>query len=246
MAGESASANRSSASDQRSREVALTLANRVGPTEAALVLLVLVVGPIIAQLATAASAGLYVFAVIVALAMVAILILRLRDQSVPTPGLADEDETAVVAELIAARDRVAGRLRCPAGSCRANVFGWNRLRRLQINRSLTVNMDRVSEWDVSTVPGRGATGIAWASCQPKVIVRPFEGDEDLEPAHAARVDPHLQWIISVPICIDQAAIWVVNVDGREARARTEIETAVDDVLASVPVLRPYALKAQPR
>jgi hypothetical protein len=221
---------------------ALALAHKVGPTEAALILLVLVAGPIIVELATSASPALYVFAAVVVLVIVAIYDLRRRDRVVPTPGLNEGDATAIVADLIAARDRVALRLQCPKSSCRANVFGRNLLGRLQIVRSLTVNMDRVCEWEISMLPGRGSTGIAWVTRKPHVTVAPFEGEEDLETEDAARVDPELQWIISVPLLIDSEPVWVVNVDGREARSRDAVEAAVDEVLSSIPALRPHAAK----
>jgi hypothetical protein len=226
-------------------DVALELAKKLNSTEAMVVLPFIAAVIVVVQLAAGPDTGsaLWVVAVLLVVVEAAAVIVHRVDRKAPAKGLTEQDTEAVRAALVSARDNVATRLGCDRTHCRANVFGENRLRRLQIVNSLTVNMDRVEEWGVSIPPGRGGTGIAWATGAPKVLIAPFAGDEDLEPADAARVDPELEWVISAPVDVDQSVKWIVNVDGRDARTRPQVEAAVHEVMSSVPMLRPFAEKA---
>jgi hypothetical protein len=103
-------------------------------------------------------------------------------------------------------------------------------------------MGQIPEWDISIRPGRGCVGIAWTTGEPKVLIAPFEGDEDLDPADAACVNRDLQWIISVPVRVDGVVKWIVNVDGEDRLPRADVEAAVPDVQAIVPVLAPFGRK----
>jgi hypothetical protein len=190
-----------------------------------------------------AETGLLFISGLLVVVIIAAFVLHRLDRVTPARGLSDEDKQAVLAALVQARDRVAATLVCPKDHCRANVFGMNPLKRLQIVDSLTVNMDRVQEWAISMPPGRGATGIVWITKQPKVLIAPFENDEDLDRSDAARVDPQLEWIISVPVRVDDAVKWVVNVDGRDKRDLDQVEAAVPDVEWIETVIKPQAKAA---
>jgi hypothetical protein len=224
-------------------DLALELARKLDSKGAMIVLPFIVAVVVVVQIAASPSPALWVVPMLLGIVEIAAVALHRLDRPAPAEGLSDQDTEAVLAALVSARNNVAARLQCDPGRCRANIFGENRLGRLQIINSLMVNMDRVTEWGISIPPGRGCTGIARATGQPKVLVSPFDGDDALEPDDATRVDPNLQWIISVPIKIDESVKWVTSVDGKDARSRTQVEGAVQDVLAVVPILRQFARKA---
>jgi hypothetical protein len=227
-------------------QLAASLQKRLSSTQAAIVLALVVAGLIAIQLAAVQSAFPYfiVVAVLLVFVVAALLFLHSLDRSVSLGGLTEDERAAVRSSLLTARNQVAVQLGCDKARCRANIFGQNKIGRLQIIKDLTINMEHVEEWDISMPPGRGSTGIAWTTRRPKVVIFPPEGDEDLEPSEAALVDSELRWIISVPICADDGTPkWVVNVDGKEARRRDEVEGAVSEVSDVVPQIRPFALKA---
>jgi hypothetical protein len=225
-------------------KIALRLADRLGPTQAAIVLVLAVVGLIAVPLATVAGALPY-FAIIVAVAaavVAGLLILARLDGTIPG-GLDEEGRAAVRAVLLAARDDVARFLGSPKDRCRANVVAENRLGRLQINKDLMVNMEEVAEWEISMKPGKGCSGAAWCAEQPRVGIHPFDDDDGLEPDQQRFVDPDLRWIVSVPIVVDGRPKWVVNIDGEDGRTREEVEAAIPTLMNHVPPLKQNAAKA---
>jgi hypothetical protein len=226
-------------------DTALELAKKLSSTQAMVVLLFLVAGLIVVQLAANPSPGaaLWVVVVLFVVAGVAAFIVDRLDRPVTPKELSDEDIDAINDQLKIARDAVADRLKCDRARCRANVFGENSFGRLQMLRALRVNMDeRVLEWSISIPPGRGGTGLVWETGRPNVLVAPFADEEDIEPADAVRVDPELKWIISAPVKVGQASKWIVNVDGKDERTRSQVEEAVPDVARLDTALKTYAQK----
>ncbi|HEX8688692.1 MAG TPA: hypothetical protein VF729_00450 [Solirubrobacterales bacterium] len=228
-------------------KLASQLTKRLRSTQAAIVLVLVVLGLIAIQLAGVASAFPY-FLVVAGVAIVIVLILLVLDRidsSVSVKGLDEGDRAAVRAVLSAARDEVARILGSDRARCRGNIVAENRLRRLQISRDLMVNMDGVGEWQISMRPGRGSAGVAWSTRQPHVAIHPFEGTDGLEPDQARLVDPEVRWIISVPILAeDGKPTWIVNIDGKDARGREQVEAAVPTLQDRVcPVLPSFAAKA---
>jgi hypothetical protein len=170
--------------------------------------------------------------------------LNYQDSRARAKGLDKADSRAVRGTLEGLRREVARQLGIDEDHCRANIFGEiTGARRLQIVDQLMANMDEVAEWDISVPIGKGASGIAWKTRSPKIVLFPPQGDEDLSPEEAARVDPELKWIVSVPITVDGSVKWVVNVDGEEVRSREELEPAVRIVQGAVTNLTPFARKA---
>jgi hypothetical protein len=228
-------------------KLASELAKRLRSTQAAIILVLLLLGLIAIQLAAIKSAFPYflVVAGVAAAIVVSLLVLDRLDISAPVKGLDEGDRAAVRAVLFSARDDVARVLRSDSARCRANVILENRLRRLQISRDLMVNMDGVAEWQISMRPGRGCAGVAWSTREPHVAIHPFEGTDGLEPDQARLVDPEVRWIISVPIFADDGTpTWIVNIDGKETRTREQVEAAVPALHARVdPALKPFAVKA---
>jgi hypothetical protein len=228
-------------------KLASQLTKRLRSTQAAIVLVLVVVGLIAIQLAAVTSAFPYflVVAGVATVIVVSLLVLDRLDRSPPVKGLDEGDRAAVRAVLSAARDDVARALGSDRAHCRGNVVLENRLRRLQISRDLMVNMDGVAEWQISMRPGRGCAGVAWSTQRPHVAIHPFEGTDGLEPDQALLVDPEVRWIISVPIFADDGTpTWIVNVDGKEARGREQVEAAVPALQDRVfPALQPFAAKA---
>lgn len=240
------------ASRQRKRgdsslsDIARELASKLSSRQALVVLLVVVAGLVLVQVAAKPNAGEAIWAVVAILVVgeVAAFGLNYLDSTARARGLDQADSRAVRGTLEGLRRDVARQLGVGEDRCRANVFGEiTGARRLQIVDQLMANMDEVAEWDISIPVGKGASGIAWHTRSPKIVLFPPRGDEDLSPEEAARVDPDLKWIVSVPIAIDGSVKWVVNVDGEDARTREQLEPVVRTVQGAVPSLVPFARKA---
>lgn len=227
-------------------KLALELARKLSSGQAVVVLLVLVAGLLLVQVAAMDSPGPAIWGVIAILIIgqVAALALHYIDRSAPAKGLTDEDRKDVCRILEEMREEVADELDMDKAYCRANVFGKiSAGQRLQIVDHLMANMDTVKEWDISIPIGRGASGIAWETGEPNVVLLPSNGNEDLSPEEASRVDPDLRWIISVPVQVDGSPKWVVNVDCKEAHTRDQLQPVVQVMQRAASRLRPFAEKA---
>lgn len=150
--------------------------------------------------------------------------------------LSDEQHDAVCAAVAGGAEQTATSLGVEPHLIRGNIFGSTTGGLLKIIPGLSHNMQYPKEYTMRMCVNEGSTGHAWHRRRPNIAVRPLEEDglDILPPNQMARVEPRLQWIISVPVFTADDATkptWVFNVDGLEVpKTLEQLELAVGALL----------------
>lgn len=130
--------------------------------------------------------------------------------------------------LRGASEDIAEILNIPLNNIRANLFGKDEQNRMRMLAGLTFQMDRTEELSISMPVGYGSTGRCFQSGKPNIaIFRGGWGKDVIEDEELRKVDPDIQWIISIPVLSGDEKIrpiWVINIDClNERRERNELQ-----------------------
>lgn len=215
------------------------------PVIAAIVLVLLIVGVVIAIAYAGDRLALLGYG-IMALVVVALLgYLALRGPTKDTRGASGHRptprDTVALAAHMTPRQledlrraiegmvlEVAGELNLPMDCIRANVFGVED-GRLKMIEELTYNMNRPQELTVTMEVGQGSNGRAFQSGRANFATFKQDwGDDVLPGSEMAKLHPDLRWVVSVPLVLrpGERPIWVVNVDGlKEERTAEQLSEA---------------------
>jgi pimeloyl-ACP methyl ester carboxylesterase len=132
------------------------------------------------------------------------------------PLLPEDILETVTTEMQALRQQAAAILRVPPARVRVNLFAPID-GALRIVPGATDNMNYAPELDLKIAENHGATGSAFGSGNPCVVVKRGEGwtGNTLPGDELAKINPDLRWVISLPVKSEarSTVVGVINVDG---------------------------------
>jgi pimeloyl-ACP methyl ester carboxylesterase len=134
------------------------------------------------------------------------------------PLLPENTLAKVTMEMQALRQQAAAILQVPAQRIRVNLFSpIDGL--LRIVPGATDNMNYAPEFDLKIAENHGATGTAFSSGSPCVVVKRGESwtGNTLPGDELAKINPKLTWVVSLPVKsqVRSTVVGVINVDGLE-------------------------------
>jgi hypothetical protein len=150
--------------------------------------------------------------------------------------LTDKQKKDIRLTLQKATEDVSGFLKINPDLLRANLFAPDEHGNMHIIQELAYNMHRTDEMTLNIPVGYGSTGRCFQSGQPNIAV--FRGgwrEAALAEEELKKLDPDLQWVISVPVKgtnDDVRPIWVMNIDClKQQRDETELQGALGHLYA---------------
>lgn len=159
-----------------------------------------------------------------------------RDTRILADLLTDEQHDAVCAVVSGAIKDAAKVIGIDVNLVRGNIFGLDSTGFLRIMPQFDHNMKFVKERTTRMPINEGSTGHAWHRCRTNIAIRPREqaAVDSLPPHQTARLEPTLQWIISIPVFVkdgEKEPTWILNIDGlEESKSVEELEPAVGALL----------------
>ncbi len=152
------------------------------------------------------------------------------------PTLPADLLTKVTTEMQAFRQEVAKILGQPPDLVRVNLFAPMD-GALRIVPGAVDNMKYAPEFDLGIELGHGATGAAFASGNPCIVVKrgdAWSGDQ-LPTSELEKIEPRLRWIVSLPVRSETRStiVGVVNVDGLDNVPKMLDDPNTDDYKAAL-------------
>lgn len=132
------------------------------------------------------------------------------------PCLSEDIRKKVVTEMQALRQSAASILETDPARIRINLFApiANALR---IVPGAIDNMTYAPEFELEIQPNHGATGNAYTSGNPCIVVKRGQtwSGNHLPGAELAKINPDLKWVISLPVksAVRGTVVGVINIDG---------------------------------